>query len=152
MPQTIEFGGTNGLGIVELGLPGGSAWPGSAASVLNLIPGPAKTRDKTVAMPDISFIALERGAYHGRNIVARGTLVFANRSVLVSALTQLDERSWRPDSLQPTRLRDTVNSRIWEETVLMNVVNVESIQVDGRGWFLQEIELQFNALKESVVG
>ncbi len=120
MPQLIEFGGTEGVSVLDLGLPGGAiAGAGNGRSTLQIAVGDGEESSQVRAMPDSNIALLHRLGFKGRVITGRGQLVLNGHTLMNSVEGAIADHKFDPDEFVPTLLTDNVGGRNWYKTCLL---------------------------------
>lgn len=150
MAQLIEFGGTSGVSVLDLGLPGGSiAGAGNGRSTMLLEVGGRQQATQERAMPETDVVLAHRLGVKGRTIIGRGQLVLASDALMNTVLAAIDAHLEDPEQFVPTQLVDNVTGQTWTK-VYMNPHRVFGARVpEGTGTFvLLAFEIEFRSLED----
>lgn len=158
MAQFIEHGGTNGVPVLDLGLPGGSLqaeWPeGGAYSTIQLYEGQVTAPREESAMPQQNLVAVQHGGFHGRIITATGTINAIDHTTLNYIIGEIRKREFDPVLQRPTFLRRNDTDQSWKEVVIRNFrTTTPRERASGgpqEGTVLVGYEFEFHALRDEV--
>jgi len=140
MPQLIEFGGTNGVSVLNLGLPGGTPATGSTLDMTEAI---LETTLQQAAMPQVDMVAVQRTGVHGRVLIGRGILVASDHETLNAFESDIDKHQNAP----PTQLVDSVRNKTFGSVVLVTWRRLGRRMITASGKVAQEFEITFKDLR-----
>jgi hypothetical protein len=151
MPQTIEWGGSNGVGVVDFGLPGGSLnGSGSARSAMTLVVGPAPAPVSETSQPQMPFVSSQQQPARAKQIVAEGRLVCVNYTTLQGIIDEIDKRRTVDSFMRPTMLRKFVNGglvRTFTSVRLDDFVETRADLKTADGWVMTEIRVVWKVVR-----
>jgi len=136
MAQLIEFGGTNGVSVLDIGVSGGSLDTGST---INLTYRAPRATQQESASPQVDFVAIQNTGIHGRMMTAKGFLKAASHAAMNSIIAAIDDHL----QTKPTRLANSVTGENKTAVVLSGWRRVERRFVAAGGKIVQEYEMTF---------
>jgi hypothetical protein len=136
MAQLIEFGGTNQVSVLDIGMSGGSLDTGST---MNLTFGSPNATRQEQASPQVDFVAIQNTGVHGRLLTARGYLKAATHETLNAIEDSIDDHL----QTKPTQLANSVTGRTLDKVVLMEWRRIGRRFTAASGAIVQEYEMTF---------
>jgi len=139
MPEPIAFGGTNGVGLLDMGQYGGAFDDGST---INIVDDGLQEAVDEYAMPGRSFVAVKRLGTRVRMITCAGFLRTPNHGEMNELITTIE--SFYTDI--PTQLKNNITGEVWANTVLRELRRTDRRFIDAHNNVIQPVSLKFEVL------
>jgi len=154
MAAVIQHGGTNGVEVLDMGLPGGTlhaGWPETGAyATMEIVEGPTQSPATQAAMPQSDFVAVQRGGFHGKVLSASGLIQAIDHDTLNGIIAAIEARENDPDKSKPTRYQNSVTGHDYPEVIVRNFRHTGPREVAVAGVIVLEYQLEFHVLREGV--
>lgn len=150
MPQDVEYGGTQGVDVLDLGVKGGTlAGSGFGRSTIALTIGDLIVPTHESAVPDNDLIAVQKLGAHGRTITASGVLIIKTHETMDGVIDNLDSHKANPVQMRPTRLRRNlpIPVKSWSKVYLDTYDLIVPRRTSSGDWIIQPYRIRFRVLE-----
>lgn len=135
MAEPIQFGGTNGVSLLDMGQAGGALAYGS---VLNMTLGQERATDDRSAMPQRDWIAVKRMGVRGLRIRIFGFL----RADTNAHMNTLETNIRAMLNQVPTRLKNTFTGQQYENVILEDLIPLGRRDIDATDEVFQRVDMR----------
>ena len=132
----IDFGGSNGVPLLDIGMAGGALNTGSTMSLTH---GAPQATQQESATPQVDFVAVQNTGIHGRVITAKGLLKAPDNETLNGIEASIDDHL----QTKPTQLANSVTGATLVAVVMQGWRRLDRRFVAASGIVVQEYLMTF---------
>lgn len=150
MAQDIEYGGSNGVSILDLGLPGGTRHGAATMrSTMNIIVNPEEVPVQETASPDNDLTVAQKLGRHGMTILGQGLIQANSNSLMDTVLGEIEDHRTGRYNGRSTELRRNVPTPVvtWRRVYLDRFTQLEVRRPSSGGFVGFRYKVIFRVLE-----